>query len=256
MIIDTSTSALFSAIAIALTFLLAGFVKGVVGLGLPTVAMGLLGIVMPPAQAATLLIVPSLVTNVQQMLVGGALRSLLRRLWPLQLAAVIGTLWAPLSLATLDPRMTSTGLGAALMVYAALGLSAIQCKVPSNAQRWASPMVGLFTGVITAATGVFVFPAALYLQSLDLKKNELIQALGLSFSVSTAALAVRLAMDGSLVLSAATGGWNLIVPLLVALLGMAIGQSLRGRLSETLFKRVFFAGLLLVGLHLVIKGVL
>jgi uncharacterized protein len=51
----------------ALTFLLAGFVKGVIGLGLPTVSMGLLSVVMPPAKATSLLIVPSFVTNVWQL---------------------------------------------------------------------------------------------------------------------------------------------------------------------------------------------
>jgi hypothetical protein len=34
------------------TFVLAGFVKGVIGLGLPTVGMGLLAVVMTPAHAA------------------------------------------------------------------------------------------------------------------------------------------------------------------------------------------------------------
>ena len=53
---------------VAGTFLLAGLVKGVIGLGLPTVAMGLLGLAMPPVEAAAMLLVPSLVTNVQQLL--------------------------------------------------------------------------------------------------------------------------------------------------------------------------------------------
>ena len=52
------------------TFLLAGFVKGVVGLGLPTVVMALLALALPPAQAAALLIVPSAVTNVWQFAAG------------------------------------------------------------------------------------------------------------------------------------------------------------------------------------------
>ena len=50
-----------------ITFLLAGFVEGVIGLGLPTVSMGLLSLVMAPAKAAALLIVPSFVTNVWQL---------------------------------------------------------------------------------------------------------------------------------------------------------------------------------------------
>ena len=47
-----------------------------------------------------------------------------------------------------------------------------------------------------------------------------------------------------------------MVPLLVALLDMTIGQMLRGKLSEALFKREFFAELLLVGLHQLLKGLL
>lgn len=59
---------------VAGTFLLVGFVKGVIGLGLPTIAMGLLGTAMPPVQATALLVVPSLVTNLRQMAIGPPLR--------------------------------------------------------------------------------------------------------------------------------------------------------------------------------------
>jgi uncharacterized membrane protein YfcA len=48
------------------TFLLAGFVKGALGLGLPTVSMGLLAVSMPPAQAIAIVIVPAIVTNIWQ----------------------------------------------------------------------------------------------------------------------------------------------------------------------------------------------
>ena len=64
---------------IAGAFLLAGAVKGVIGMGLPTVAMGLLGLVMPPVQAAALLVVPSLATNVWQMLAGPVFGAAVKR---------------------------------------------------------------------------------------------------------------------------------------------------------------------------------
>ena len=76
----TSTTLLFFVAAI---FLLAGFVKGMIGMGLPTVAVGLLGLMMTPSQAAAILIVPSLVTNVWQALAGGHLRAVAARLWPM-----------------------------------------------------------------------------------------------------------------------------------------------------------------------------
>jgi uncharacterized protein len=58
--------AIFSLVAITSIFVLAGFVKGVIGLGLPTVAMGLLALLMTPAQAAAVLVVPSFLTNIWQ----------------------------------------------------------------------------------------------------------------------------------------------------------------------------------------------
>ena len=72
-------------------FLAAGFVKGVIGLGLPTVAIGLLGLLMTPAQAAAILVVPSLVTNIWQFVVGGDLLALVRRMWPMLIGICVGT---------------------------------------------------------------------------------------------------------------------------------------------------------------------
>ncbi|WP_431098618.1 sulfite exporter TauE/SafE family protein [Polaromonas aquatica] len=233
-------------------FLLAGLVKGVVGLGLPTLSMGLLASVMSPAHAAVILILPSFLTNAWQMWDGAALGQLVRRLWPLQLGVIAATLWAPVSLVTLDANVASAGLGAALMVYAVLGLAAVPLSAPRRGERLLSGATGLVTGAITAATGVFVFPAVPYLQALSLTKDELVQALGLSFTVSTLALFARLVLEGSFTAGAMPGGWGWLAALPAALLGMAAGQMLRGRLDERNFKRLFFAGLLAIGLYMVI----
>ena len=77
-------------ILIAFAFLLAGFVKGALGLGLPTVAMGLLAVSMPPAQAIAIVIVPAIVTNIWQTFGGPYLRDILRRLWPLLIGTAAG----------------------------------------------------------------------------------------------------------------------------------------------------------------------
>jgi len=217
--------------------------------------MGLLGALMPPAQAAALLLLPSLATNAWQMLGGGEFGALWRRLWPLHIGVIVGTLGSPLALAGLDGRLAAAGLGAALLVYAVVGLGSVRLVLPLRWQRGAAPVVGLVTGAVTAATGVFVVPAVPYLQGLGLNKNALVQAMGLSFTVSTLALAARLALDGALRFEPAQLGGALLVPLLAALLGMALGQTLRGLLSDAAFRRLFFGSLLLLGLHL-LSGVL
>jgi uncharacterized membrane protein YfcA len=231
------------------TFLLAGTVKGVIGLGLPTVAMGLLGMAMAPTQAAALLIIPSMFTNVWQLAVGGHLQSLLKRLWPMLLMVSIGTgLGGYLLGMSSGPAMTRA-LGTALLLYALSGLFLPAFRVCARHERWLGPVCGLMTGIITAATGVFVIPAVPYLQALGLERNQLVQALGLSFTVSTSALALVLLFTGAL--GSGELGASLIA-LVPALLGMWLGQWLRQLISALMFKRVFFIGMGALGLHLVV----
>ena len=56
---------------IAVTFLLAGGVKGVIGLGLPTISLGLLAATLDLPSAMALVIIPAFVTNIWQGTSGG-----------------------------------------------------------------------------------------------------------------------------------------------------------------------------------------
>ncbi len=233
---------------VAAVFVLGGFVKGVVGLGLPTITMGLLSVVMLPAQAAALLVVPSLVTNLWQ--IGGpGFTALLRRLAALLIGVCVGV---GLGAGWLSGGgVASLALGVALVVYAALGLLHWRPRVRPGHEVWLAPLVGVATGLVTAATGVFVIPAVPYLQALGLEKDELVRALGLSFLVSTIALGASLGLDGALQATALIGSVGAVVP---ALLGMGAGQWLRGRVEAETFRTLFFAGLLLLGAYLALRG--
>jgi len=232
-------------------FLLAGFTKGIIGLGLPTISMGLLALVLSPVEAAALLILPSLVTNVWQMVDGPHLRTLLRRLWPLNLGVCLGTWAGAAFISGLGGPYGALALGIALMAYAVSGLAALKLTVPASSAGWLGPLAGAATGAITAATGVFVIPAVPYLQAIGLTKDELVQALGLSFTVSTLALAATLVGTASLDLVLA---WPSLAGVVVALAGMRLGQAVRSRLSPQAFRLWFFAGLLALGAYLAARG--
>jgi uncharacterized membrane protein YfcA len=237
-------------LALVAIFALAGWVKGVLGLGQPTVAMALLGLTMPAQRAAALLVVPSLVTNLWQAFAGGHTREALRRFWPLLATIVLGT-WAGFAFfgTRLGGRATAV-LGAVLVVYGVYGLVVRPLTVTTRAERWFAPMVGLITGVLNAATGVSVMPLVPYLQSLGLPKETLVQTLGLTFFASTVALGAGLGMVTGMNLS----GVDLTIPLLASLAGMAAGQSLRKRLAGPTFRRIFFISLVLLGSYLAVKN--
>lgn len=235
------------------TFFAAGIVKGVTGMGLPTVAMGVLGALISPLAAASLLIVPSFVTNVWQLFAGPSVFRLVFRLWPMMLAIIVGTVAGASLLTSGNTLLTTAALGAALIVYAAYTLLARQLHVPERVEPWLSPLVGGITGLVTGGTGVFVIPAVPYLQSLGLEKDDLVQALGLSFTVSTIALGAGLASRGALQVD------NLVLSTLAiapALLGMWVGQIARNRISPTTFRRWFLLCLLLLGAEMIVRPLL
>jgi uncharacterized membrane protein YfcA len=233
-------------------FLLAGFVKGVIGLGLPTVAIGLLGLVMTPAQAAAILVVPSLITNVWQLVTGGDVMLLTRRLWPMLVGVCVGTLIGAVTLSANNPQ-AGIWLGVALIVYAALGLVKVQFKVPPQSETWLGLIVGLLTGMATVATGVFVIPGVPYITAMDFDRNRMVQALGLSFTVSTVTLALALAYQGQFHNEVA---WPALLALGVALIGMWFGQIIRNKVKAETFRLCFLLGLLALGVHLASRGLL
>jgi uncharacterized protein len=245
--IDFSSS---HVLIIAVVFFLAGIVKGVTGMGLPTVAMGVLGAVMPPVTAASLLIVPSFVTNIWQLFTGPSFVALVSRLWLMMLGIVVGTVAGSWLLTSANTELTTIGLGAALALYGGFSLLGRPLSVPSGMERRLSPVIGLTTGVITGGTGVFVIPAVPYLQALGLSKDDLIQALGLSFTISTIALAMGLARGGAFRVESIAASTLAIAP---ALLGMWFGQSVRQRISAAAFRRWFLICLVLLGLELAVR---
>ena len=149
-----------------------------------------------------------------------------RRLWPMMLAVCLGT-WAGAGLITgATARYGTSLLGAALFLYALTGLASVRLTVTKEQEPWLGPIVGAVTGLITAATGVFVIPAVPYLQAIGLEKEELVQALGLSFTVSTLALTMNLVFIGALKTSIAGPA---VGALAMACAGMWVGQALRLR---------------------------
>jgi uncharacterized membrane protein YfcA len=232
---------------IALVFLLAGFVKGVIGLGLPTVAIGLLATRMPPPQAVAIVIVPAIVTNIWQTFAGPYLRDIVRRVWPLMLGTCLG-IWCGAGLMT-GPyaRFGTMVLGALLVIYAVIGLAKLRFTVAPAHELWVGGAVGVVTGLVSAATGVQVIPSMPFMQAIGMDKDELVQALGVFFTTATVALAFNLSSAGLLTVAVALPGF---VAMIAAFAGMFLGQAVRAVMNAETFRRWFLIALALLGIYL------
>jgi len=232
-------------------FLLAGFVKGVIGMGMPTVSLAVLSIGMGLAPAVQIMVVPTVVTNVWQALIGDGFKRLVWRFRTLLAATMAGVLIGYVLLFRTYPQAMTALLGAAIGIYALSGLVGLPLMPKVRREHVASPVVGLTTGVLAGATGNISMPAIAYFNRLDLPRNDIVQMLGILFSLGAAMLGLTLAGDGNY------RGELLVVSVLAVVpgvLGMLIGQRVRGLLSEKAFKRALFIGLLVAGMQLMWKG--
>ena len=229
-------------------FLLAGIVKGVVGFGMPTIAVAILTASIGLAPAIALMTLPTIVTNVWQAVVGGAFVRIVRRFWPMLATACVGIWFGVSILASVDPTWLAALLGLVLCAYAVLGTMKVNLPPPGDRERWLSPVLGGINGLLSGMTGTFVVPSMLYFQALALPRDMLVQTMGVLFTVSMAAIALSMAQAGLISTDISLISAGAVLP---ALAGMAVGRRLRQRMSDLLFRRVMYAALFLLGLFLI-----
>lgn len=237
----------------AAAFLAAGFVKGVIGLGLPLTSVAIMSTILPIRDVIPLVVVPALVTNTVQSLEGGMIGEMLRRYWLMNAAVVAGTWLGTVLLFALDVQVLQILLGAVVVVYVGINLSSLSFSLSARWETPLSPAVGLVSGVLSGTTGSVGMPVAIFLDALGLDKDRFVRAIALSFMISAAMLGAGLVGQGGFGLEQALLSTGALAP---AFLGMYAGRFLRNRLSQQRFRQCVMLFLLVLGLNLLRKALI
>ena len=233
------------------TFVVAGLVKGTVGLGLPLVAVTVLALPLGLREAIAVVLIPGIVTNFWQALAGPYFKSLARRLWSYMLLCVLGTWLGANILAFASQKILMTTLGTLVVLYAVFSLSRPQINPPGRAEPILAPLAGAFGGLLYGMTSIFLIPGVLFLQALGLKKDELVQALGMVFIHLNFSVISDFVQKGFISTQLALVSVFALIP---AAIGVYLGQRVRHKISEELFRKVFFSALLAMGIYFVISA--
>lgn len=232
-------------------FFVGGLVKGLTGLGLPPVVLGILTATIGIQPAKALILIPTFLTNSLQAAVGGHAWDIVRRTWPFMLAATALTASGALTLQYFETDLMSSLLGLLLAVYGLLGLLDMRMTIHG---RWLHPAglaFGGANGFLTGLTGSSAVPGVFYLESIGLRRDELVQSMGILFTLSTVGLAWTLRaqdlLDVRLLVMSA-------VALAPALVGMWIGARIRAAIPELRFRTVFCVALLAMGTFVTVQS--
>ena len=232
-------------------FLFAGVIKGMVGFGFPLVALVLLTLFIGLHDALPLTILPSVITNIWQAIDGEHFREIVKRMWFYFLVSVITVLLSSFLLVTVNVNWLTALLGLVLLGFALTRFLDYEPTIPAKYEPAASIILAPLNGFITGTTGVYLVPSLLYMRAIGFRRDTLIQAMGIFFTMSSIALAISLQRHE--LLSMENGLLSLVV-LLPAFAGMYLGRHVRKNIDAEKFQLVFDTCLALLGAYLLCRS--
>lgn len=243
---------LSEAVSLAIIFTAGGVVKGMLGIGLPAFLIGLLTFQYEPRFAMAMILLVILFSNMRQAMVGGPIWPIVLRHKYFCLCACVGIFWVAYFGAAVPTPPLQICVGVAMVIFAFTSLLGAIPPMQARFETGGQMLAGLFSGVLGGLTAIWGPPLALYLMSLRLDKNVLIQTMGVMFAAQAVFLTLGFVVTGELTAQIASVGAILLIPTFV---GMYLGERFRHRLNTQQFSRLFLVGFILLGLNLIRRGV-
>ena len=238
---------------IAAAMLLAGAIKGLIGFGLPLVAVSLLSSFLDVSLSLSLIILPIVVTNFWQGLTGGRVKAALRRFWGLLITLTLGIWIGSRVVTTVNPDVVLLILGSVVVLYSLLELTAFRIAVAPQHERAGGLIAGLVGGLIGGMTTSYGPFLAAYMSALKMPKDDFVGSAGVIWFWASLSLLAAYGSSHILTYERALLSAGCVLP---ALLGLQLGSLARRRLDEALFRRLLLIALIVTGLNLLRRGLM
>jgi hypothetical protein len=236
---------------VALATACSGFVKGAIGFGFPAIGTPLLSLLIDVKTAYLVLIVPNIVMDGVQLVRGGAPLPIVRRFLPVVVFGAVGMVAGTYLLAVLSSRTVMLILGGFVLLFVVLNVTRLAPRLPPRWEWWASPVVGLVSGVVGGITNVPGTPMVIYFHALGLAKQDFVRAVAFTFVLAKIAQLLAVSWYGLMTWSLVAGSLLLTV---AALAGFAVGLRVQDRLEPRAFNRAVLGFLSLLGVWLLLRN--
>lgn len=237
---------------IAGILVIAGMIKGVLGVGLPLVAVPLISQVVPVPLAIMILALSTVVSNAFQAFQGGNLVGVLRRFWTLFVPLIVSLVIAARLLVALHDRTLSIILGSLLLLFTILSWFPAILQVKIQHEKVMNPVVGTISGVLGGVSSFYGPALLMYMVALRLPKDFFISAISTAYFLGALPLIVSLMVYGAMGRDEFALSTVSLVPVFA---GLLIGQVIQRRMPQEAFRKGLFVILLLTGASLILRAI-
>lgn len=234
---------------IVLIFLVAAIVKGFLGIGLPAAAMAFLTLIMPPTEAIPLLWLSILATNSLQFARASDRLAIAREYWLFAAAIMVSIFIASMFIADYPTGLLTGAIGVAMVLFSLNLLLGIKLKIGPG-RGWHLGF-GILAGVLGGISSIWSPIVAMYLVARDASKEKFIGTTGFLFLAGALPLGAGQLVAGILTLPLFIKS---VLALCVVLVGFRIGEKLRDKVSQELFRKAVLIAFFLMGCRLILNG--
>ncbi len=231
---------------------LSGVVKGVLGAGLPVVAVPVLASFFDVPFAIAIMAVPVVVTNIWQLWQFRHERMGLGWLAGLCVMAGIGIAVGTWLLASLSADILGIVLAVVVVGYIVVRLTRPHWAIPMSLASRVAPAVGFVSGMLQGATGISAPVSITFLASLGFSRPQFVFAISTLFVSFSAVQVPSLIVAGILTWQRLLLSMLALVPVLLA---MPVGGWIGERMSREAFDRIVLVMLAVIAAKLVYDAV-
>ena len=232
---------------IVIVYLIAGVIKGLLGLGLPTTAITLMSFFLTPFQALAINLLPMFIANIWQFWRADEKLKVIKTYTPFALSLTVTIFAGSFLTARLSVANLQLIISLAVIMFALYNLFQKQLSLSVDKDRFWQIIFGFFAGVLGALTSMWAVPLVIYLLARHLSPKSFVDASGFLLLVGCLPLSIGYISTGIV-------SQDIILPSLVgtvaALLGFALGEYLRGFINAPLFRRLLLWFFLIMGLRM------
>lgn len=233
-------------------FLLAGSLKGLTGIGLPTAAIALMTLFLDPRTAIALVLFPMVGSNAWQIYRSGHLARTARTYATMAIVLLLGVGLTAFATQDVPDRGLLAALGIVILIFVGVSWKGLVPALPLRHDRSAQIGFGLVAGIIGGMTAGWGAPLAMYLSTKRVDKDEFVRASGFLIFVGSLPLCYAYIKIGFMTGPLAGVSTAMIVP---TLLGFTFGEMLRRRLSGDGFRNAILIFFVFLGLNLIRRAI-
>ena len=235
---------------ILFAYLWAGLVKGITGIGYSTNCLPILVLAVGLKPALSLLVIPSICSNLVIMHKTTDFTVSLKRFKNLFLTLLPGLALGLSILVWIDGHLAGAFLGVVLISFSCFSLVNPNWHLAAKLEQPLMIPTGFLTGLINGITGSQVTPICPYLLALNVPRSIFIQTSNISFTLSSLIMIAGLKIIGILNLTALLVS---LIGIIITFAGINLGNQLGQKFAPLIFRHAVFVVLILAGFILIFK---